>query len=123
MNSYEDAGFTRCPKCDNKTGIRKFPLVVHVEPQQLVLLNKKCRYCRTCDLIIARQSELERMMVVCLEDVKPDVIGNDYVTIGVLERKDRREARKGQISQGQAVERVHVFKDVLHFEPMPSWTR
>lgn len=30
LNPYEDCAFTRCPKCNNKTKIRKFPLVIHI---------------------------------------------------------------------------------------------
>jgi len=58
LNPYEDAVFTKCPRCHNETKIRKFPLVIHIDPQQLLLLNKKCRYCDKCDLIIAKKSEL-----------------------------------------------------------------
>ena len=29
LNPYEDAAFTRCPKCETKTMVRKFPLVIH----------------------------------------------------------------------------------------------
>ena len=60
LNPYEDAAFTRCPKCETKTLIRKFPLVVHIEPQQLFILNKKCRFCPRCDLIIARKWSTDR---------------------------------------------------------------
>jgi len=122
LNPYKDGAFTKCPRCDSKTKIRKFPLVVHVEPQQLVLLNKKCRYCTACDLIIARQSELETLMVICLEDVNPDVIGNDYLTMGVVERKDWREVSKAQMSQSELIDRMYVFKGVLDFKPIPAWT-
>jgi len=124
LNPYKDAAFTKCPKCESKTKIRKFPLVIHVEPRQLVLLNKKCRYCVRCDLIITRQSELETLMVICLEDKNPDVIGNDYFTTGVMERKDWWEAGKGKIPQDEIIERMYFFKDVLDFEPVTfGWYR
>jgi len=123
LNPYEDAAFTKCPKCDNNTKIRKFPLVVHVEPRQLILLNKKCRYCTSCDLVIGRQSELETLMVVCLEDKNPEVIGNEYLTIGVVERKVWQEASKGKMAEKELIDRVEVFKDVLDFKPLPAWGR
>ena len=50
LNFYKDAAFTKCPKCEAKTVVRKFPLVMQIEPQQLLVLNKKCRYCTSCDL-------------------------------------------------------------------------
>jgi len=124
LNPYKDAAFTKCPKCESKTKIRKFPLVIHVEPQQLVLLNKKCKYCVNCDLIITRKSELETLMVICLEDKNPDVIGNDYLTIGVMERKDWWEASKGKMPQDEIIERMYIFKDALDFKPVTfGWYR
>lgn len=32
LNPYDDFAFTKCPKCDQKTAVRKFPLVIHIEP-------------------------------------------------------------------------------------------
>jgi hypothetical protein len=117
LNPYEDAAFTKCPKCDDKTKIRKFPLVIHIGPQQLLLLNKKCRYCVKCDLIIAKKNELESLMTACFEASKPEIIGNNYFVMGVAERKDWLEGKKGKMQQGETIERILVFIDVLDFEP------
>ena len=116
LNPYEDAAFTKCPKCDDKTKIRKFPLVIHINPQQLLLLNKKCRYCVKCDLIIVKKSELESLMVSSFEESKPEIIGNDYLVMGVAERKDWLESKKGKMPQGETIERMLVFKDILNFK-------
>ncbi|MBL7154841.1 MAG: hypothetical protein ISS79_14085 [Phycisphaerae bacterium] len=118
LNPYQDAAFTKCPKCLSKTKIRKFPLVIHIDPQQLFLLNKKCRYCTRCDLIIARKSELESLMAAAFEQLNPQIIGNNYLVMGVAERSDWRESNKGRMSQGQTIERILVFKDVWNFEPV-----
>jgi hypothetical protein len=118
LNPYEDAAFTKCPKCDDKTKIRKFPLVIHIDPQQLLLLNKKCRYCVKCDLIIAKKTELESLMTACFEESKPEIIGNNYFVMGVAERKDWIEGKKGKMPQGETIERISVFRDVLDFEPI-----
>src|SRR6266567_9481953 len=32
LNPYQDMRFTRCPQCDNKTRLRKLPLIIHLEP-------------------------------------------------------------------------------------------
>jgi hypothetical protein len=116
LNPYEDAAFTKCPQCRNNTKIRKFPLVIHIDPQQLLLLNKKCRYCVKCDLIIAKKSELESLMVACFEQPMPEIIGNNYLVMGVAERRDWLESKKGKMPQGETIERILVFKDVLNFE-------
>jgi hypothetical protein len=124
LNPYQDAAFTKCPKCEAKTKIRRFPLVIHIDPQQLLLLNKKCRYCTQCDLIITRKSELESLLVACCERSKPQIIGNDYLVMGVAERKDWREGKKGKMPQVEVIERMVVFKDVLDFEPVHAgWCR
>ena len=92
LNPYQDAAFTRCPKCLSKTRIRRFPLVIHIDPRQLFLLNKQCRYCTRCDLIIARKSEVESLMAAAFEQLNPQVIGNDYLVMGAAERSDWRES-------------------------------
>jgi len=124
LNPYKDAAFTKCPKCLDKTKIRKFPLVIHIDPQQLLLLNKKCRYCTECDLIIVKKSELESLMAACFEKLNPKIIGNDYFVMGVVERKDWLEGNQGKMLQGKTIERIIVFKDVLDFEPVRAgWYR
>jgi len=124
LNPYEDCAFTRCPKCDNRTKIRRFPLVIHIEPRQLLLLNKQCRYCPGCDLIIAKKAQLESLMATSFERSRPEIIGNEYLVIGVLDRTDWREGKKGVLSDSETIERTYVFKDVLNFEPTyPGWYR
>lgn len=117
LNPYKDAAFTKCPKCQSKTKIRKFPLVIHIDPRQLLLLNKQCRYCPGCDLIIAKKADVESLVAACFEEKKPDIIGNNYLVMGVAERKDWREGKQGKMVEGEIIERMLVFKDVLNFEP------
>ncbi len=57
LNPYQDARFTRCPQCDQPMRQRKLPLVIHIDPMQLLSLNKTCRYCPHCDLLIAHQDD------------------------------------------------------------------
>ena len=63
LNPYEDAAFTKCPKCAGRTRVQKFPLVVHIEPSRLFVLNKQCRYCEGCDLIYSARPEMRLMPV------------------------------------------------------------
>lgn len=116
LSPYEDCAFTKCPKCDGKTKLRKFPLVIHIEPHQLLVLNKKCKYCTTCDLIIAKKSEVESLMACRLEDAAPSIIGNKYLVFGTLTKIDWQEHRKATTDSGKAMEQVYVFKDVWNFE-------
>ena len=120
LNPYKDCAFTKCPKCEHSTKIRKFPLVIHVDQHQIIILNKKCRYCVNCDLIIAKQSEVESLMIICLEKVNPDVIGNDYLAMGVVDRKDWKEGNNGKLDSSGTLDRMCFFKDVLEFELIPG---
>lgn len=86
LNPYKDTAFTKCPRCETKTKLRKFPLVIHINPNQLFTLNKICRYCPNCDLIIAKQSEIELLMTGCFENANPEIIENEYLVIGTVER-------------------------------------
>ena len=79
LNPYEDMRFTRCPQCDNKMHQRKLPLVIHVDPMQLLSLNKTCRYCPHCDLLIAHQNDVEHFLASFFIEEKPEVVGNDYL--------------------------------------------
>lgn len=114
FNTYSDCGFTKCPKCDSKTKIRKYPLVIgiDVEPKQVLLFNKKCKYCPSCDLIIAKKQELESLI--------PQLSEVDYLVIGTLDRKDWVEGNKGSISSSEIIERMYIFKKEWEFEIIPA---
>ena len=116
LNPYEDAAFSKCPKCERPTKIRKFTLAIHVEPQQLVFINKICRYCPKCELIITKKSELESLMATCCERMNPEVVGNEYVTVGTMSREDWLDIKKSVIDNSEAAKRICIFKNVLNFE-------
>jgi len=88
LNPYDDAAFTRCPNCEEKTKIRKYCLLIHIDPKHLLSLNKSCRYCSKCDLIIIKQTDLERLLIATCEQNVPDIIGNEYFVFGTMDRKD-----------------------------------
>ena len=121
LNPYKDAAFTKCPKCESKTLLRKFPLVIHIKPRQVLILNKKCRYCARCDLIIARKPEVESFMAAICEERNPEIIGNDYLIMGSLEKRDWR-ARDSFADDVEIIERMYIFKGMWDFEPArPGW--
>ena len=122
LNPYNDCAFTKCPKCDNKTKTRKFPLVIHIEPHQLFVLNKTCKYCEKCDLIIGKQSDIEALMAASIENRDPSIIGNKYLVFGTLDRNDWETYSKTPTNPNTAIDQVYVFKDVLKFElQSPGW--
>ena len=77
LNPYQDVRFTTCPQCRTKTRLRKFPLVIHVDPMYTIILGKTCRYCVNCDLLIVHQDQLEEQLVEYFSEANPEIIGND----------------------------------------------
>src|SRR4051794_1604047 len=86
LNPYSDARFTSCPKCGGKTRVRKLPLVIHVDPAHMIALNKTCKFCPYCDLLIAHQDEIEGFLAAYFGQNQPDVVGNDYLVLGTADR-------------------------------------
>lgn len=123
LSPYANNAFTRCPKCGAKTKLRKFPLVIHIEPRQLFLLNKQCKFCLSCDLIIAKKNEVESLMADRIGNEMPELLGNDYLAIGTLDRKDWIEGHKGGVTPQDLVHRMYVFEDVWNIEMAPAGWR
>lgn len=120
LNPYSDCAFTKCPKCETKTKIRKFSLVINIEPQQLFLLNKQCKYCTKCDLIIVKKQEIESLMTASMIKENPQIIGNHYLVIGTLERQDWKQGNQGLLSCKEIIERMYVFEHQWNFEVIPA---
>ena len=120
LNPYDDIAFIRCPKCEEKTKIRKYCLVIHIEPKHLFSLNKSCRYCPKCDLIIVKQADLEGLLIAICEQNAPEIIGNEYFVFGTMDRKDWKNGQTGKMSRQEAIKRSYPFKDVWKFEVSPA---
>lgn len=116
LNSHKESAFTRCPNCEAKTLIRKFPLVIDIEPQQIFVLNKKCQYCKSCDLIIAHKHQVETLMAASFENKKPEIIGNDYQVIGTLKKSVWRD-RNSIKNDIEVVENILIFNEIWYFKP------
>jgi hypothetical protein len=121
LNPYQDVRFTSCPKCGGKTKLRKLPLVIHVAPSTLFSLNKTCRYCPYCDLLIAHRDELENLLVATFEERDPDAIGNEYLVVGTVDRQVWRQGSKGSLTLQDMLENLHDFKDYWQFKLSPRW--
>lgn len=101
--------------------MRKVPLVVHVEPRLLVVLNKTCKLCERCDLLIAKQADLESLLAYTVERIDPRLVGNDYLVMGTIEKADNRQVKAGDKSATWVIDRLKVFREVLKFELAPQW--
>jgi hypothetical protein len=94
--------------------------VIHIQPQQLFILNKQCKYCEKCDLIITKKQEIETLIAVGFSQNNPKIIGNDYLVMGTVDRKDWKEGNKNILSPSEMLERIYVFQDVWDFEVIPA---
>ena len=123
LNPYRDVRFSKCPQCSNKMGQRKLPLFIHIDPGQPLLLNKTCRYCYHCDLLIAHQDELDEIITRAFTDLNPEIVGNQYLVIGTLDRADGKRIDQLKLSIDATIEALHDFKEVVIFKPMGGWGR
>jgi len=121
LNPYEDMRFTRCPKCDNKTKQKKVPLVIHIDPMYFLSLNKTCRYCPYCDLLIAHKDDLEHLLASIFSEQNPEIIGNDYLVLGTQERPAWKQGTQQQQTFQESLESLHDFKEVLTFKITGGW--
>ncbi len=119
LNRHKDLRCTTCPECDGKTLVRKVPLVVVVQPDQMAAINKHCRYCPNCDILIAHQDELETMLAITFEKRAPKIIGNEYLVVGTLEPATWRKREKQDVLVASITEHIHDFKEHLELEYIP----
>lgn len=121
LNPYHDVRFTRCPKCEGKTKLRKLPLVIHVEPYTMLAINKTCRFCPYCDLLIAHKDQLDELVASAMQLVEPDALDNAYIVLGTLDRPDWKRGVDEPVQPAEMLERMYIFKDVWDSKVMSTW--
>ena len=111
--------FTTCPQCKGKTRSRKFSLVVNVNPKHTVIVDKMCRFCNACDLLIVHQDQLEEQLATEFMTSNPEVTGNDYQVIGTLDRAEWNQGKQDPLSVERVIAYLHDFNEVVSFERVP----
>jgi hypothetical protein len=118
LNQYEHLRVSKCPICRRLTHMRKFALLVYIDEWGFLALGKTCRYCSLCELIVAHQDELEHELAGTFERVAPDVIGNQYMVLGTVDKKWWKEGLNSvRDLSGDALEHLADFKKVLGLDP------
>jgi hypothetical protein len=110
LNPYPEERLSSCPFCGKRTGQRKVLLFIHIDPFYPVALNYTCRYCKACDLLIGHKHEIEFLLTEMFRQRNPDVIGNDYLIMGTLDKQAWREGLTHPMPIGEGMSHVHVFK-------------
>ena len=121
LNPYQDARFTSCPECRGKTKQKKLPLAIHVDDAGMVILNKTCRFCPGCDLLIIHQDEIEAQLAAIFAERVPGATDNDYLVVGTLDRPDWQRGRVTPLNNKEMLDALHDFKDVVKYEPLRGW--
>jgi hypothetical protein len=122
LNPYEGCAFTRCPQCNRTTKVRMHCLLIHIEPTQLVSFNKSCRLCARCGLLIVRKAELKAYLAaVCTERGRPELVGNEYLVVGTIDRALHRKGKKGGIDPATAAKACVPLRKQVEFTPGGGW--
>ena len=121
LNPYEDVRLSKCPKCERATFLRKFALFIHIDKWGPMALGKTCRYCARCELIMAHQDELEEQLAYSFSSIAPEVIGNEYMVLGTVEKKVWQRGLQGSGNQiDEILKHVADFKKVLDLKVEPG---
>ncbi len=120
LNPYRDVRFITCPRCGYKSRQRKFTLVIHIDPNYPLTLEKMCRYCYHCDLVIVHQDKLEEQLAAYFSISKPEIIGNVFEVIGTLNRTEWKQVVPDRLSTQEMIEHLHDFKEVVTYQRVHS---
>ncbi|APR87231.1 hypothetical protein A7982_12580 [Minicystis rosea] len=87
-------------------------------------LGKTCVYCSPCELIVVHQHELEAQLAHAFESVAPEVIGNEYLVLGTVDRQTWKAGLAGTAQTlDETLEHMAEFKRVLKLEVDPGGWR
>ena len=121
LNPYPNERFTRCPRCEASTRVRKIPFVIHVDSIGLVMLRKTCRLCIVCEMLIAHKAEMDNL-IDGLRGHHAD--GLEYLVLGTLESKTWRQGLSGAVTVEQVRDHMTDFKAYMRVDITPRhWSR
>ncbi|MCI5137061.1 MAG: hypothetical protein D3922_01290, partial [Candidatus Electrothrix sp. AR1] len=52
-------------------------------------------------------------------EINPEMVGNDYLVMGTLDKKDWRKTSKQEVQPVETLGMMYFFKNVLKFELAP----
>jgi hypothetical protein len=124
LNAYSEARLSRCPFCNKLTHLRKFAFFIHVQGWGPLILGKTGPYCSPCELIVIHQDELEMELAISFAKLKPEVIGNEYLVLGTVEKAYWKTGLTGaSTTMEEMLKRMADFKKVYDFKYDPGGWR
>jgi thiol-disulfide isomerase/thioredoxin len=123
LNPHTGYRASKCPLCKKATYERKFPLLILVAETHPLVLGFTCKYCSRCELILAHKDRLEDELAIAYGSLDPDVVGNDYLVVGTVDRKAWK-SRLGKESEiGAVLEHASDFEKRLDLGYNPGGWR
>ena len=121
LNPHAETRLSKCPRCEKLTYPRKFAFLIHVDGWGPMALGKTCKYCSRCELIMMHQDELEAELTYSFSKFAPEVIGNEYLVLGTIEKRVWQKGVKGEGTEvGEILKHVADFKKVYDLEYDPG---
>jgi len=120
LNQHQDTRLSKCPVCGKATFARKFAFLLHIEGLGFLALGKTCKYCAKCELIMVHQDELEAELAYNVGRVAPEIVGNEYLVIGTVDKAAWQQGLRGNgHTINEMFEHLADFKKVydLQIEP------
>lgn len=115
LNMDHTTRFTSCPRCQIKTHARRFFLVVLVGSGYALVVEKTCRFCLSCDLLVIHQDQLEAQLTRQFVRINPQAIGSDYQVVGTLDKDEWQQMRREAPTFEEIREYLYDFKAIVTF--------
>lgn len=120
LNPHTNVRFTKCPRCEAPTRVRKLALVVHVEHidgPRLAILGKTCRLCVVCEMIVVQEADVDRLAAasgLAAKGRKPA-----YLVLGTVAPQMYRRGLAGGVSLADVREHMADFKAYMKIDVTP----
>lgn len=122
LNPYRDVRHsTGCPGCGQKLRQRTLPLAIHVDGWGIAVINKTCRYCPGCELLIAHEDELRSIIDQLESGLEPTAVGRPFFVVGTLDRDAWRRGIDEPLSTDETLAAMHEFCGYDNYKLVGGW--
>lgn len=125
LNPHARAKFTKCPRCNAQTRLRKLALLIHVEHPagaRLAIVGKTCRLCVECEMLIAHEADISRLLVAF--GLAADCGTPSYVVLGTVATRVWRAGLTRGVTLDAARAYAADFKQYMRIDIMRGeWSR
>lgn len=97
-------------------------MVIVIDKNKIFLnLNKTCKYCPYCELLIAKKQEIEDLIkdFLGLNDLKE----NDYFIFGTIDKKIFLKGMNNKLTTKELIGNTIIFQDIWNFEMTGRWIK